>query len=230
MPIARAFNRTSEYYDAWMKQALPRYEELFSTAVELMALPAEAELRVLELGAGTGLFSERVLQKFPHASFVLYDVADELLELARTRFSPHAEHFEFVLDDYMNLSESDAFDLVISSLSIHHLEHASKRDLFSRIHRALKPDGIFINVDQIRADTELLRQLYWSDWLEKVRKGGAEEERIQESVERRREYDRDASLVEQLEWLKGAGFADVDCVYKSYFVGVFLAAKRLGAE
>jgi tRNA (cmo5U34)-methyltransferase len=225
MPIERAFNRTSEYYDVWMKQALPRYEELFSTAVELMAFPAEAELRVLDLGAGTGLFSERVLQKFPRASFVLYDVAEELLELARSRFSQHGQRFEFVLEDYMSVRASDAFDLVISSLSIHHLEHASKRDLFSRIFRALRPEGIFVNVDQIRAETERLRELYWSDWLEKVRQSGAEEERIQESVERRRRYDRDASLAEQLGWLKGAGFADVDCVYKRYFVGVFLAKK-----
>ncbi len=226
MAIERAFNRTSEYYDEWMKQALPRYEELFSTAVELMAFPAAAELRVLDLGAGTGLFSERVWQRFPRASFVLYDVAEELLELARSRFSQQGQRFEFVLDDYMNVCASDAFDLVISSLSIHHLEHASKLDLFSRIHRALTPDGVFINVDQIRAETERLRELYWSDWLEKVRQSGAEEERIQESVERRRRYDRDASLAEQLEWLKRAGFADVDCVYKDYFVGVFLAAKR----
>ena len=226
MAIERAFNRTSEYYDAWMKQALPRYEELFSTAVELMAFSPESELRVLDLGAGTGLFSERVLQKFPGASFVLYDVAEELLELGRRRFSQHAERFEFVLDDYLNMRASDAFDLVISSLSIHHLEHARKRDLFARIHRALTPEGIFINVDQIRAETQPLAELYWSDWLEKVRRSGAEEERIQESIQRRRQYDRDASLVEQLEWLKSAGFADVDCVYKSYFVGVFLAAKR----
>ncbi len=226
MAIERAFNRTSEYYDAWMKQALPRYEELFSTAVELIAFPPQAELRVLDLGAGTGLFSERVLQKFPRASFVLYDVAEELLELARSRFAQHAQRFEFVLDDYLNLRASDAFDLVISSLSIHHLEHAGKRDLFARIHGALTPAGVFINVDQIRAETESLRELYWSDWLEKVRQSGAEEDRIQESVERRRQYDRDASLSEQLEWLKSAGFADVDCVYKSYFVGVFLAAKR----
>ena len=226
MAIERAFNRTSEYYDAWMKQALPCYEELFTTAVELIAFPPKTELRVLDLGAGTGLFSERVLRKFPAASFVLYDVAEELLELARSRFARHVQRFEFVLDDYLNMRASDAFDLVISSLSIHHLEHAQKRDLFARIHRALTADGIFINVDQIRAETEPLAELYWSDWLEKVRRSGAEEERIQKSIQRRRQYDRDASLVEQLGWLKSAGFADVDCVYKSYFVGVFLAAKR----
>ena len=226
MAIERAFNRTSEYYDAWMKQALPCYEELFTTAVELIAFPPKTELRVLDLGAGTGLFSERVLRKFPAASFVLYDVAEELLELARSRFARHVQRFEFVLDDYLNMRASDAFDLVISSLSIHHLEHAQKRDLFARIHRALTADGIFINVDQIRAETEPLAELYWSDWLEKVRRSGAKEERIQESIQRRRQYDRDASLVEQLGWLKSAGFMDVDCVYKSYFVGVFLAVKR----
>ncbi len=226
MAIEGAFNRTSEYYDDWVRKALPGYEEVFTAALELVSFPPDGAIRVLDLGAGPGLFCERVFRKCPSASFVLYDVAAELLELAKQRFSASVDRFRFVLDDYMSLREVEAFELVISSLSIHHLEHAQKRQLFRQIWRALVSGGIFLNVDQIRGETEALEQLYWSDWLEKVRRAGAPEERIQESVERRKQYDRDASLAEQLEWLKAAGFADVDCVYKNYFVGVFRAAKR----
>lgn len=225
MAIERAFDRTSAYYDDWVRQAIPGYDAVFRTAVELVPFPADAALRVLDLGAGTGLFSELVLRSYSRAHFVLYDLAAELLALAEQRFASQAERFRYVRGDYTELRDAEAYHLVISSLSIHHLEHEQKRDLFGAIHRALVSGGAFINVDQIRAPTPALERLYWNDWLRKVREAGAGEERIQDSVERRRTYDRDASLGEQLDWLRDAGFEDVDCVYKNYFVGVFFATK-----
>ena len=58
-----------------------------------------------------------------------------------------------------------------------------------------------------------------------MRRAGAPEARIAESIERRQTYDRDALLADQLRWLQEAGFVDVDCVYKNYFVGVFYSRK-----
>ena len=40
------------------------------------------------------------------------------------------------------------------------------------------------------------------------------------------DLDRDAGLFEQLSWLEQAGF-DADCIYKHYFVAVFLALKQV---
>ena len=54
----------------------------------------------------------------------------------------------------------------------------------------------------------------------------SQEERIQESIDRRTTYDREALLEEQLEWLKSSGFQNVDCVYKNFFVGVFFGMKE----
>jgi tRNA (cmo5U34)-methyltransferase len=109
---------------------------------------------------------------------------------------------------------------VISSLAIHHLEHVEKRALFARVHSALKPGGAFINVDQVRGEPPF-GDLYWSTWLSRVRQAGAPEDRIQASVQRRLDFDRDASLDEQLSWMRAAGF-EADCIYKHYFVAVML--------
>jgi tRNA (cmo5U34)-methyltransferase len=226
MAIDQAFNRSSQYYDDWVKKAVPCYEEVFSIATELVPFDPGDEIRVLDLGAGTGLFSERILQKFPQATFVLYDVASQMLDVARDRFKRHKDRFEFVVDDYRNIRRIESVDLVISSLSIHHLDDADKRDLFEGIYHVLKNGGAFINIDQIRGGTEHLRQLYWSTWLEKVRQAGAEEQRIQDSIERRRKYDKDSLLSDQLLWLHAAGFVNADCVYKNYFIGLFLALKQ----
>ena len=86
MAIDEAFNQSSDYYDSWVKKGLPCYEEVFPTAVELIPFPIEKRIRVLDLGAGTGLFSWQVSQKYPQSELVLYDVASQMLDIARSRF------------------------------------------------------------------------------------------------------------------------------------------------
>ena len=226
MSIGEVFNASIEYYDDWMMKALPNYDDLFGTAIDLLTFEPGDCNQVLDLGAGTGLFSKHVLEKYPQANFVLYDLADKMLNVARKRFENHAQQFRYVLGDYRELEDRDVYDLVISSLSIHHLEDQEKRALFGSIYRLLRKGGIFINIDQIRGETPWLRELYWNHWLEQVRASGAAEERIQESIGRRTAFDKDALLADQLQWLKNSGFGNVDCVYKNFFVGVFLAIKE----
>ena len=170
-------------------------------------------------------FSKHILERYPRAVFVLYDVADQMLEAAKDRFHTHRGQFTFTVGDYRNIQGLQNFDLVISSLSIHHLPDSEKRDLFSRIYAVLREDGVFINIDQIRGRTSYLQTLYWKQWLRRIRKNGASEDKIQESIHRRKTFDQDAPLSDQLQWLRCAGFVNVDCVYKHYFIGVFFAMK-----
>ena len=225
MTIDEAFDASVAYYDDWMVKALPNYADIFSTALALLPFDPQATLEVLDLGAGTGLFSSHVLGKYPHANFVMVDLAEKMLGVARARFGNDSDQFQYVLGDYRKLEGQQEYDLVISSLSIHHLDNPDKQALFGRIHTILRKGGLFINIDQILGGTPTLRELYWNHYLEQVHAVGFSEERIQESIDRRTTYDREALLEDQLEWLKRSGFQNVDCVYKNFFVGVFLGMK-----
>ena len=224
--VGEAFDQAAPEYDAWVRQALPAYEELFAVAVELIRFPNEHPLHFVDLGAGTGLFSARVLNAFPNAVGTLYDASAEMLAVARRRLGGHGARVSFVEQRLESLIELPRSDLVVSSLAIHHLEHAEKRALFARIHGALDPGGQFINVDQVRGEPPF-GELYWSTWLTRIRQAGAPEARVQASVRRRLEFDRDASLDEQLTWMRAAGL-DSDCIYKHHFVAVLLGLKREG--
>ncbi len=225
MTIADAFDRSVAYYDEWIKVALPDYDAIFAVAKDLIPFGMDESIEVLDLGAGTGLFSQHVLDKCPRAEFTLIDVAEEMLAVARRRFEANIEQFRFVAGDYRMIDFTADLNLVVSSLSIHHLTHEEKLHLFHKIHAALREGGVFLNVDQVKGPTINLQEIYWSDWLAKVRARGADEERIRESIARRKAFDHDALLTDQLAWLVDAGFVDVDCVYKNTFVGVFNAVK-----
>ena len=225
MAIGDAFDASVAYYDDWIRIALPGYEELFGTAVGLIPRQPDDAFDVLDLGAGTGLFSKHVIDSFPNARFTLVDLAPKLLDVARSRFSGRSAQFEYVTADYRAHEAPPEYDVVVSSLSIHHLADEDKADLFRRVFRLLREGGVFLNVDQIRAESPRMEKLYRSRWLEHVRRLGATEQQITDSLDRRDTYDRDAFLGDQLRWLREAGFESPDCVYKNWFVGVFLAVR-----
>ena len=228
MAIDKAFNETVEYYDSWIRKAVPGYDDMFAIAGELLPFAADAAIDVLDLGAGTGLFASHVLERRPQGRFVLYDVAARMLDVARERFSAYPGRFRYVVDDYRNLGDVGSFDLVISSLSIHHLADQEKKELCGRIYAVLRAGGMFINIDQIKGPTPALQELYFKTWLAKVRQAGASEDELQGGIERRLAFDREATLADQLRWLEEAGFADVDCIYKNYLMGLFIGIKRMG--
>lgn len=223
--IAQAFDASVDYYDDWMRKALPSYDGIFAAALEQIPFEKDASIRALDLGAGTGLFSWHVLGEYPAAKFTLSDLAPKMLEIARKRFVPYPAQFTYRVEDYRQTPVDQKFDLVISSLSIHHLSHEDKRALFARVHSLLEDGGLFLNIDQVWGPSEYWQARYWDQWLERVRHNGASEEQIEASVKRRKEFDREASLADQLQWLAQAGFSQADCVFKHAFIGVICAFK-----
>lgn len=226
MAIDKAFNQTVQYYDDWIRKAIPGHSDLFTIAKELIPFASGDAIDVLDLGAGTGLFSHHVVERYPKGRFVLYDVAGKMLDVARERFRNFPEQFRYVTADYRTLDNAGSFDLVISSFSIHHLDDREKQELCRQIYAILRQPGIFLNIDLIKGPTPYLEEYYCNDWYEKMRRAGAPDEEVKAGIERRLAYDRDALMADQLRWLREAGFSDADCVYHNFKMGLFLGMKR----
>jgi len=177
-------------------------------------------LRVLDLGAGTGLMGQMVLAARPGSHLTLIDVAPAMLEIARQRFAALGAQVEIRVTDYGTEPLGEGYDAVVSALSIHHLEDPDKRRLFGRIFAALRPGGAFINADQIAGPTAALRALYHQRWLDAVRAAGTSEQELVQAFDRMT-HDRFATLDDQTRWLIEAGFFDVDCFYRQYSFAVF---------
>jgi len=69
------------------------------------------------------------------------DAADQMLDVSRKRFEESSRQFSYITGDYRTTFPASPFDLIISSLSIHHLIDEEKKKLFKDIYRKLKPGG-----------------------------------------------------------------------------------------
>jgi RimJ/RimL family protein N-acetyltransferase/ubiquinone/menaquinone biosynthesis C-methylase UbiE len=218
--IQQAFNAAAAEYDQLRRILIPCFDDFYGTAVEVIPFNRTTPLKVLDLGAGTGLYSGMVQAVFPNAEFTLLDLATEMLEKAKTRFGEMGKSPRFLTGDYVETDWDGSYDLVISGLSIHHLSDADKERLYHKIFHALKPGGMFINADQVLGKTPKLEQCYRQQWLDSIRARGISEEELN-AAKKRMEYDRMATLDAQLGWLKAAGFQNVDCWYKNFSFAVF---------
>ncbi len=220
MNIQQAFNAAAADYDKLRRILIPCFDDFYKTAVEVIPGDRTAQLKVLDLGAGTGLYSGMVQAVFPNAEFTLLDLAVEMLEKAKSRFSRMGKSPIILVGDYVEADFGSSYDLVISSLSIHHLSDPDKERLYQRIYDVLIPGGMFVNADQVKGKSPFLEKCYRQHWLDSVCAVGISDEDIK-AAKKRMEYDRMATLDIQLSWLEAAGFQDVDCWYKNFSFAVF---------
>jgi tRNA (cmo5U34)-methyltransferase len=220
---AQAFSAHAAEYDAVRRRLVPDYEGFYGAVVEALSRLGGDVRRVLDLGAGTGLLSEQVAKAFPGVEIELLDASNGMLTLAQQRLADTgiAVH----VADMSGPLPAGPFDAVISSLAIHHLEHAEKRALMGRIHAVLRPGGVFANAEQVDAPTPELTAIYEQRWVDDCRALGATEAEIDGARERMR-HDRCSDFETQLRWLRDAGFATADCTYKSWRFAVLIARKE----
>jgi tRNA (cmo5U34)-methyltransferase len=215
------FDATASIYDADRSRLIPGFDAFYRWAIDLIP---QGGRRILDIGAGSGLMTVLVRDRFPEAHIHLIDFSGAMLALARQRLGD-ASTITYEQADYVAAALPANMDAVVSSLSIHHLEDADKRKVFGKIYESLAPGGVFINAEQVAGPTPALEARYKTLWLEQVRKAGASEEQIEGALYRMRE-DRCASVEDQLGWLRAAGFADADCWFKENRFAV-LAGSRV---
>jgi tRNA (cmo5U34)-methyltransferase len=205
------FGEHAADYDAQRRRLMPSFELFYGTAVDVIGLRAGPVRRVLDLGAGTGLMSRAVHERYPDAELVLLDGSPEMLGHVHERLPGRL--VTTVVGDLRDQLPEGPFDAVVSALAIHHVEHADKRALFARVHEVLRPGGVFVNAEHVAGATQWLEQSYRRLWRQACTAAGAAEDEIAHA-EQRMAMDRSADAATQLEWMARAGLRDCACFFK----------------
>lgn len=141
--MAEEFRFDPDTYRQLMSDEVPSYERLQD---EVTAATVGTDVhRMLDLGAGMGDTSARVLTRHPSACVVALDENEKMLDGARAVLSGA----ELVVGRLEDPLPAGPFDLVVSALAIHHLDGPGKAELFTRVAATLRPGGRFVLGDLI---------------------------------------------------------------------------------
>ena len=211
--IKRAFDATASRYDAQRKWIIPEMDEYYSAAV-WAAECKNPRPAILDIGAGTGLLSALMIQKFPDAKLTLVDLSESMLSVAQERFAGRND-VQYIAGDYSSVDFAGRYDLCCSALSIHHLENDDKRRLYKKVFDALHPGGMFVNADQVLGETAAINRRYMAYWDEFLVPCPLSAEDKKQMLYRRDTFDKNEKLSVQLAWMADCGFTDIDVVYKN---------------
>jgi tRNA (cmo5U34)-methyltransferase len=223
--VGALFDEAAGGYDEARRRLVPGIDGLYRSVLESIPFGVDEPIKVLDLGAGTGLLSAVVADRFPRARITLVDLSVEMLRVARRRFAHGPDRFEFRVMDFARKDLPGGYDLVVSALSVHHLTDGDKRELFEKVHGALVSDGLFVNLDQVLGKTPEEEARYEEWWLRRVREAGASEEDLAAAFRRMR-ADKSATLKAQLRWLEEARFESVECRREDHRFAVYSGRKK----
>jgi tRNA (cmo5U34)-methyltransferase len=219
-----------------------RTEQLALLAA-MIPRPRDAAIRVLDVGAGYGVVTGAVLAAFPAAQVTLLDFSDAMLDQARARLAAHAAQLSYALGDFSRPGweppDGGPYDAIVSASALHNLRDGQRiAAIFRECVPLLAPGGAFLNLDNVssagpRTETQYEairdRPRRASDGIHAPAPavlGGADAQAAAHSPAepagghahgpadgpRWRRFA--STLAENLDALRAAGFAEVDCYAK----------------
>ncbi|QDT24784.1 Malonyl-[acyl-carrier protein] O-methyltransferase [Gimesia panareensis] len=116
-------------YDEPRRRLVPDFGAFYGTATMLVEKTIPEGARILDLGCGTGIFSEFILSRSPASSMTLLDQSADMLDVAKTRLQKYS--ITAVQGSFDAVIPDGPFDAIISSLAIHHLSDEKRPGFFS---------------------------------------------------------------------------------------------------
>ena len=142
---ALAFRVLTPLYDTVLE--LLGLGRAFHAEVARLAEVQPGEM-VLDLGCGTGSLLDALLTARADASYVGVDPDPQVLAIARGKLQQRLPSVQLLTGYGDHLPVADrAFDVVVSTLTFHHLSDAHKQSTLVEVRRVLRPAGRFLLVD-----------------------------------------------------------------------------------
>jgi len=123
----------------------PMYALMLESIVGV--IPEGDDRRILDLGCGTGNLIALILERYPASRIVGVDPSAGMREVSSERFRDRPE-VEIAAGDALAVPfPNGSFDIVVSSLALHHVPPELKASCARELARILAPGGLFVHAD-----------------------------------------------------------------------------------
>jgi tRNA (cmo5U34)-methyltransferase len=152
---------------------VPARTEQIATLLDLIPARPDENFTVVELASGEGVLAQAILERFPHCYYIALDGSPSMRERMGQRLSAFQDRldirpFELAEHDW-HKTLPETLRCVVSSLSVHHLSDAGKRQLFRDMFARLAPGGALLLADIIKPANQQIARLFARQYDEIVR-------------------------------------------------------------
>lgn len=213
-------------YEKRIRRFVPYYDELMDSILSCLSEKKENS-SILELGCGTGNLSLRILEKNDFFDLIAIDLVEEMVATCGERLKKYSNRAEVVCADQTGFNRPNAFDFVLSNLSLHYPETDEKKlSTCQNVFISLKPAGIFSFSVMLIGDTPEETEKMWKNWEKDVLNNGVTREELEEWYRTGHGTDYPVSVSEWLKWLREVGFEKAKLVWQKTIFGTICARKR----
>ena len=223
-----------KYGDAFV----PRRREQVGAVCDLLEdIPVR---HVLDLCCGEGRLSREYLRRHEDSRVTVLDSSAKMLAISAERLRPFGSRYDQVQANIEDLSwrTGVSYGGVMTSLAVHHLDGKGKQALYRDVHEMLVPGGVLVMADIVEPAGASTRRLAGDHWDEAVLRaseqhfGGDEAAVVFEETEWNHyrlenpdPVDKPSTVVQHLDWLRAAGFVEVDLAWMYAGHGLFTAKR-----
>jgi len=219
--IKEHFESEAFEFDSQIVRIIPYYDQMITALVDSIQFDSSDAIRIIDLGCGTGTVAKRLGDKFPNSKMVCLDIASKMIDIAKYKLD-NRKNTEFIVGDFSTVDFKEPFDVVVSSLALHHIQtDEEKKEFYTKIYTLLNKSGQFINADVVLATTDYQQNLNMNRWIDYMNRNVSMEEIQQRWIPAHKAEDSPSKLMDQLKWLEEIGFESVDVIWKYYNFSVY---------
>ncbi len=164
----------SRVYDRIIDLFSLRRAERFGVLRQLLPQFSRQDANILELGTGTGVLTELLLQHYRKAFICTIEGAEKMIEQASAKvvFERNRERIRLLHEDFSSPSWKagleSSFDLIVTFDSLHHLSHDRKKALYAEIYGLLAQGASFIISDHVVSSGRFFEDPQYDLWLQGI--------------------------------------------------------------
>jgi tRNA (cmo5U34)-methyltransferase len=162
--ILKHFSKTVDDYDTVADKVVFENNELHQCLVGAISFKKNQALNILDLGCGTGHGMKLMAKLFSRAKITGVDFSPKMISYSKKHLVNYSSRINLIEGDFNLIDFGQNYDVIVSAIAIHNSKDSFKKILFTKIFKALKNNGIFINADFYAGETkklnEYLKEIY----------------------------------------------------------------------